>query len=76
MNQRQQLSSQLRRFSHLQPFEIDAALKRIFDWGEAQNIVLKELGLSLEQQRQLNNSLSNHQTQDHLAQTKAKPARI
>ena len=71
MNQRQHLSSQLRRFNHLKPFEIDAALRRIFDWGEAQNIVLNELGLSPEQQRQLQTSLSNQPNQDHLVQTTA-----
>ena len=68
MNTRQHLSSQLRRFSHLQPFEIDAALRRIFDWGEPQNIVLSELGLSSDQQRQLMLTPYKLKSQDNLSQ--------
>ena len=73
MNPRQHLSSQLRRFSHLQPFEIDAALRRIFDWGEPQNIVLSELGLSSDQQRQLTPNSSNPKVHSQ-SQNSAPPA--
>ena len=46
MNPKQSLKAHLRRFSHLRPLDIDTALRRIFDWGEDQSIVLSEIGLS------------------------------
>ena len=50
---RQQLMAHLRRFSHLQAIDIETALRRIFDWGEDQQKVLTELGLSRDEVYQL-----------------------
>lgn len=56
MNPKQSLKAHLRRFSHLQPLDIDTASRRIFDWGEDQTVVLSELGLSYEEIKRIQHS--------------------
>ena len=47
------MMSHLRRFNHLQAVDIEVAVRRIYDWGESETQVLTELGLSREEQGQL-----------------------
>ncbi len=54
---RKQIISHLKRFNHLQVVDVEMAVRRIFDWGEDQTLVLTELGLSRDEITHLSQSL-------------------
>ena len=55
--------SHLQRFSHLQVVDIEVAVRRIYDWGESESQVLTELGLSREEQGQLDQLINGNRSQ-------------
>ena len=64
---RQQISALLKRSPHIPSLEADAALRRIFEWGEDYRRVLAEIGIGQDELRVLNLSAQHHaQTQLNL----------